>query len=36
MLAPLCPEGGPVMEVGFDPPWTLDRITPFGRAALAR
>jgi metal-sulfur cluster biosynthetic enzyme len=36
VLAPLCPEGAPTVELSFDPPWTPDRITPAGRAALSR
>jgi metal-sulfur cluster biosynthetic enzyme len=35
-LAPLCPEGGPTVELSFDPPWTPDQITAAGRAALGR
>lgn len=35
-LAPLCPDALPTVEVSFHPPWTPDRITPAGRAALRR
>ena len=35
-LAPLCPDARPTVELSFDPPWTPDRITPAGRAALGR
>ncbi|MDF2764496.1 MAG: hypothetical protein K0S81_1490 [Rhodospirillales bacterium] len=35
-LAPLCPDARPAVELSFDPPWTPDRITPAGRAALRR
>ena len=34
-LAPLCPDPRPTVELSFDPPWTPDRITPAGRAALS-
>ncbi len=35
-LAPLCPMGRVAVALTFDPPWTPERITPAGRAKLAR
>lgn len=33
-LAPLCPEGAVSVLLSFNPPWTPERITAAGRAAL--
>ncbi len=33
-LAPLCPEGTVSVSLSFDPPWSPERITAAGRAAL--
>ena len=36
VLRPLCPESEPKIELSFDPPWTLQSITPAARTALGR
>lgn len=35
-LEPICPDGAVVISLSFDPPWTVERITPAGRTQLNR